>query len=121
MQFRQVALLVLVVLGAALAVTPIAFGADSKAHEVKVQVLAFNDFHGNLKPPTGSNGQIRTSNDPIVNVDAGGVEYFATHIAALEATNTQNTIVASAGDLIGASPLLSGLFHDEPTIEAMNF
>ena len=26
----------------------------------------------------------------------------------------------SAGDLIGASPLLSALFHDEPTIEAMN-
>ncbi len=29
-------------------------------------------------------------------------------------------MVVSAGDLIGASPLLSALFHDEPTIEAMN-
>jgi 5'-nucleotidase len=28
--------------------------------------------------------------------------------------------VVSAGDLIGASPLISALFHDEPTIEAMN-
>ena len=31
-----------------------------------------------------------------------------------------NTLVVSAGDLVGASPLLSALFHDEPTIEAMN-
>jgi len=31
-----------------------------------------------------------------------------------------NSIFVSAGDLIGASPLISALFHDEPTIEAMN-
>jgi 5'-nucleotidase len=47
------------------------------------------------------------------------VEYLATHIAQKKATNP-NTLVVSAGDLIGASPLLSALFHDEPTIEAMN-
>ena len=29
-------------------------------------------------------------------------------------------ITVAAGDLIGASPLLSAAFHDEPTIEAMN-
>jgi 5'-nucleotidase len=29
-------------------------------------------------------------------------------------------VVVSAGDLVGASPLVSGLFHDEPTVEAMN-
>lgn len=79
---------------------------------VEVQVLAINDFHGNLQPPSGSSGRIGT-------VNAGGAEYLATHIRALEATNP-NTIVVSAGDLIGASPLLSALFHDEPTIEAMN-
>ena len=33
---------------------------------------------------------------------------------------TRNTLVVSAGDNIGASPLVSGLFHDEPTIEAFN-
>jgi 5'-nucleotidase len=49
----------------------------------------------------------------------GGVEYLATHLKQLEATNP-NTLVVSAGDLIGASPLLSGLFHDEPTIESAN-
>ncbi len=33
---------------------------------------------------------------------------------------TRNTITVGAGDLIGASPLVSALFHDEPTIEALN-
>lgn len=79
---------------------------------VEVQILALNDFHGNLQPPSGSSGRVGT-------VDAGGAEYLATHVKALEATN-RNTVVVSAGDLIGASPLLSALFHDEPTIEAMN-
>ena len=80
--------------------------------EVEVQVLALNDFHGNLLPPTGSGGRVGT-------VNAGGATYLATHVKNLEATN-RNSIVVSAGDLIGASPLLSALFHDEPTIEAMN-
>ena len=54
-----------------------------------------------------------------VNVPAGGAEYFATHLKALGSENP-DTYVVSAGDLIGGSPLLSGLFHDEPTIEFMN-
>jgi 5'-nucleotidase len=49
----------------------------------------------------------------------GGGEYLATWIKSLRTTNP-NTITVGAGDLIGASPLISGLFHDEPTIEAMN-
>ncbi len=80
--------------------------------DVEVQILALNDFHGNLLPPGGSSGRVGST-------DAGGAEYLATHVANLEATN-RNTLVVSAGDLIGASPLLSALFHDEPTIEAMN-
>ena len=77
-----------------------------------VQILALNDFHGNLLPPSGSSGRVGT-------IDAGGVEYLATHIENLRALNP-NTVVVSAGDMIGASPLLSALFHDEPTIEAFN-
>ncbi len=77
-----------------------------------VQILAINDFHGNLEPPAGSSGRIGT-------INAGGAEFLATHIKNLRATNP-NTVVVSAGDLIGASPLISALFHDEPTIEAMN-
>jgi 5'-nucleotidase len=79
---------------------------------VAVQLLAFNDLHGNLEPPGGSNGLIGS-------VEAGGIEYLATHLATLAARNP-NTLIVSAGDLIGASPLLSGMFHDEPTIEALN-
>lgn len=81
---------------------------------VAVQILALNDFHGNLEavPSTSSNGRVGA-------VPAGGAEYLATHIAQLRALNP-HTVVVSAGDLIGASPLLSALFHDEPTIEAFN-
>lgn len=81
---------------------------------INVQILAINDFHGNLEPipSTSSSGRVETT-------PAGGAEYLATHIASLRALNP-NTVVVSAGDLIGASPLLSALFHDEPTIEAFN-
>jgi 5'-nucleotidase len=76
-----------------------------------IQILGFNDFHGALEPPGGASGSVGT-------VAAGGIEYFAAHMARLRAENT-NTIVVSAGDNIGATPLLSGMFHDEPTIEAL--
>ncbi|WP_044186106.1 bifunctional metallophosphatase/5'-nucleotidase [Hyalangium minutum] len=87
----------------------------------KVQLIAFNDFHGNLEPPTGSNGRIRvpTSDGKGADVNAGGGAYLAYHIDKLRQRN-ENTVVVSAGDLIGASPLVSGIFHDEPTIELMN-
>jgi 5'-nucleotidase len=83
--------------------------AEERAQTTEVQLLAINDFHGNLEPPF-----LRPTGDFI-----GGVEYLDTHLAELESTNP-NTLIVSAGDLIGASPLLSGLFHDEPTIEAAN-
>lgn len=100
---------------AAVLVLPLASVASVAAQPsgtVNVQVLAVNDFHGNLLPPSGSSGRVGT-------VDAGGVEFLATHISSLRALNP-NTVVVSAGDMIGASPLLSALFHDEPTIEAFN-
>jgi 5'-nucleotidase len=90
------------------------------AGTISVQILALNDFHGNLEPPTSSSGCVpAVSGCPAPNTVAGGVEYLATHISNLRALNP-NTVVVSAGDLIGASPLLSALFHDEPTIEAFN-
>lgn len=96
----------------AVALAPLAATTAAPSGTVDVQILAVNDFHGNLLPPTGSSGRVGT-------VDAGGVEYLATHISNLRAANP-NTVVVSAGDMIGASPLLSALFHDEPTIEAFN-
>ena len=96
---------------------------------VEVQLLALNDFHGALEPPSGSGGRVTTGPDPdgpgtgtapAPTVDAGGSEYLATQLAALaEQQRRKNTITVAAGDLIGASPLLSAAFHDEPTIEAL--
>jgi 5'-nucleotidase len=79
---------------------------------VRVQVLAINDFHGNLEPPTGLTGTVG-------DVPAGGAAYLASQLARLRVLNP-NTVLVSAGDLIGGSPLLSALFHDEPTIEAFD-
>ena len=78
---------------------------------VDVQLLAFNDFHGALEPASGGTGRIGDT-------EAGGIEYLAAHVARLKAAHP-NTVIVSAGDNIGATPLLSSLFHDEPTIEAL--
>ncbi|MFF2385273.1 bifunctional metallophosphatase/5'-nucleotidase [Streptomyces sp. NPDC058108] len=86
-----------------------------------VQLLSFNDLHGNLEPPTGSSGRV-TELQPdgtTKSVDAGGVEYLATHLRDARKGN-KYSITAAAGDMVGASPLLSGLFHDEPTVDALN-
>jgi 5'-nucleotidase len=79
---------------------------------VLVHVLAFNDFHGSLDPPAGANGRLG-------GVPAGGIEYLSTHLAQLKARDG-HAVVVSAGDNIGASQLISGFFHDESTIEALN-
>jgi 5'-nucleotidase len=82
-----------------------------------VQLLSFNDLHGNLEPPTGSSGRVTDgTTEPI---DAGGVEYLATHLRQAR-QGEKYSITAAGGDMVGASPLISGLFHDEPTIEALN-
>jgi 5'-nucleotidase len=81
---------------------------------VSVHILAVNDFHGHLVGPSG------TITEPDGrSISAGGVAYLSAHMQALRAQNP-HTVVVSAGDLIGASPLISALFHDEPTIEAFN-
>jgi 5'-nucleotidase len=109
-------------------------GGTAQAHQhgrtINVQVLSFNDFHGNLEPPAGSSGRVVTDHalstsaagvttGVAVNTDAGGVEYLATHLRDARRGN-RNTVTVAAGDIVGASPLLSAAFHDEPTIEAMN-
>ena len=100
--------------GAAAAVTIAAVARLPRTADatVDVQLLAINDFHGALEPASGGTGQIGGT-------DAGGIEYLATHLARLRATNP-NTLVVSAGDNIGGSPLLSSLFHDEIAIEALD-
>ncbi|MGA7803981.1 MAG: metallophosphoesterase, partial [Bradyrhizobium sp.] len=87
---------------------------------VDLRILAINDFHGYLRPPAGG---IRIA-DPAdktrkIAVPAGGSETMASVVKALR-ENHRNTIFVAAGDLIGASPFLSAMFHDEPTIESLS-
>src|SRR5687768_14084343 len=74
---------------------------------VDLQILSFNDYHGNLEPPTGSDGLLTTG--PGTTVAAGGVEYLATHLRNLRQGH-RNSLTVAAGDLIGGTPFLSGLF-----------
>ncbi|MFF8192569.1 bifunctional metallophosphatase/5'-nucleotidase [Streptomyces bobili] len=86
-----------------------------------VQLLSFNDLHGNLEPPSGSSGRVTEiqADGTTKTIDAGGVEYLATHLRQAREGN-KYSVTAAGGDMVGASPLISGLFHDEPTIEALN-
>ncbi len=86
----------------------------ARADEFKLKIIAFNDFHGNLQSP----GKFRANAQSDL-VDAGGVDFLAGYVKQLKSQNPYNVVV-SAGDLTGASPLVSGLFHDEDTIETMN-
>lgn len=86
--------------------------AAQQGRTVTVQLLAINDFHGNLEPPMGADGRVNQ-------IPAGGAGYLATHLRNAVRDNP-NSILVAAGDLMGASPLISGLLHDGPAIEAMN-
>jgi 5'-nucleotidase len=84
---------------------------------IEVQILAFNDFHGNLEtPPAVDVTETDGSKHKIV---TGGIVHLAAALAGLRAGHP-NTVTVSAGDTIGASPLISANYLDEPTIEAMN-
>ena len=83
----------------------------------KIKIIAFNDFHGQLESP----GALRQtpSSPALTAIAVGGVDWMAGYVTDLKRQNP-NTVVVSAGDIIGATPLLSSLFHDEGTIETMN-
>ncbi|MTV26236.1 hypothetical protein FTX61_12565 [Nitriliruptoraceae bacterium ZYF776] len=89
--------------------------AAQEADPVEVTLLATNDFHGRLAPPSYT---LRPEGAD-ASVDVGGAAYLATHLANLRADNP-NSLHVDAGDLVGATPVLSNLFLDEPTVEAMN-
>ncbi|WP_455568089.1 bifunctional metallophosphatase/5'-nucleotidase [Streptomyces nojiriensis] len=96
-------------------------GGAAKSRTVDVQMLSFNDFHGTLEPPQGSSGTVteRQADGTTKAIPAGGVEYLATSLREARKGH-EYSVTAAAGDMIGGSPMLSGLFHDEPTVEALN-
>ncbi|MBB2909229.1 5'-nucleotidase [Streptosporangium becharense] len=97
--------------GCVLAMGPAEAG-NVPAKTVPVRLLSLNDFHGNLEPPTGSSG--RMVDETGATVEAGGAAYAATHLKQL---SDRNTLKVAQGDLIGATPLISAAFHDEPSVE----
>ncbi|WP_162254448.1 bifunctional UDP-sugar hydrolase/5'-nucleotidase [Pelomonas sp. Root1444] len=88
----------------------------------ELTLLSINDFHGNIQPakptplmprlPDPATGEVKPQ-------PAGGVAYLATALAQLKAKNPDALVVAG-GDLIGASPLISNLLRDEPTLAALS-
>ena len=87
---------------------------------LKMTLLGINDFHGGLEVASGSSGRVSTADG---DVSAGGSAYLARHLQQLRKDARERGskhLTVAAGDLIGATPLLSAAFYDEPTIEAMN-
>jgi 5'-nucleotidase len=72
---------------------------------VELQLLGVNDFHGHLEPP-----------EP----DVGGAAWLGAWLNRAATSHPERTIRVHAGDMVGASPLISSHWHDEPTIEATN-
>jgi 5'-nucleotidase len=94
--------------------------ATDAAEPLTVRIIAINDLHGHLEP--GENTiQVPHPSDPhrVHPLRSGGAAYLAARVRELRA-QVPHSVFVSAGDLIGASPLVSALFRDEPTIEAMN-
>jgi 5'-nucleotidase len=83
--------------------SPPAVPAPPATGTVTLRLLGVNDFHGHLEPPQPG---------------LGGAAWLKSHLD--EATLPGRTIRVHAGDMVGASPLISSWFHDEPTIEAAN-
>ena len=90
---------------------------DRGKDPVRIKIIGFNDYHGNLQSPGtfGVNTSVPVANRPAV----GGAEYLAAYVQRMKSQNP-NTVVVGAGDFIGASPLISALFFDEPAVETLN-
>ena len=88
--------------------------AAGAAEPVRIKLIALNDYHGNLQSP----GRFGV-NALAPRVPVGGADALAAEVARLKAINPLNVVVG-AGDLVGASPMISALFFDEPAVETLN-
>jgi 5'-nucleotidase len=91
--------------------------ANEAVAPVDIRIIGINDFHGHLDPPRAATETLNAAGEK-VRIPSGGVAYLASAIDSLKA-DAPNNVVVAAGDLIGASPLSSSLFLDEPSIIAM--
>ena len=103
-----------------LATALLLLASAASAQNVQLRIIAINDFHGHLEPADNTIAVPNPANPATtVPLRSGGAAFLATRINQLKEEQPRH-IVVSAGDLVGASPLTSALFHDEPTIEVMN-
>lgn len=84
---------------------------------VELNLVAINDFHGNLEPSKytytpAASGQKQT-------IQAGGIDVLKSALDTFR-KDDKDLLFVAAGDLVGASPAVSSMFADEPSIEAMN-
>ncbi len=99
----------------ALVILLVPSAAAAPPDTITVQILALNDFHGALDPSLSK----PNADDKSTWYYTGGAEYLAKFVNDYAAKNP-NTFKVSVGDMVGASPLLSALYHDEPTVMAFN-
>lgn len=85
---------------------------------VTVRIVGINDFHGNLMPLSAPK-DVMTPDGDVVSIPVGGAAWMASAINTIRAQD-EYSMVISAGDMIGASPLASAAFLDEPAIGVMN-
>ncbi|MBV7536422.1 bifunctional metallophosphatase/5'-nucleotidase [Duganella sp. sic0402] len=83
----------------------------------EIQLVALNDFHGNLEASKYTLDSASGGGEKVIT--AGGIDTLG---AALQAWRKDDPelLLVGAGDLIGASPAISAMWADEPTIGAMN-
>ena len=95
-------------------------GCATAPATTELTLLSLNDFHGNIQAakPTPVMARVPDASGEVKPQPAGGVAHFATALSALKAQRP-NALVVAGGDLIGASPLISSLLKDEPTLAAM--
>ncbi len=93
--------------------------ATQRTGPVDVQLLSFNDYHGHLEADTPGEVDRTLADGTVREITAGGAEYLARHLRNLR-RGEDNSLTVAAGDLVGGSPFLSGLFHDEPSVESLN-
>lgn len=75
---------------------------------VQLQLLAINDLHGQL-----------IAGKKVSNRDVGNAAVLAAYLKQRE-QQVANSLLIGGGDLIGASPPVSALLQDEPTIDFLN-
>lgn len=84
---------------------------------IELNVVGMNDFHGHLEG--GKFTYASAANPALATVQAGGIGHLGGALKAWRVQDPELMLVA-AGDLIGGSPAISGMWADEPSLIALD-